>query len=161
MDIFEFAIEKEKQSEKLYRRLAEQAARGELKSVFNMLADEERHHCRVVEEMRTATPKDICTTDVLAEAREIFRKMRESAEAFDFDVGLVDVYKQARQFEYQSRDFYLEKARQLGTAAQKDIFLKLAEEEDKHAVLVDNIIELVTRPELWLENPEWFHGEEY
>ncbi len=43
---------------------------------------------------------------------------------------------------------------------RKEIFLKLAEEEKNHCVLLENIIGFVSQPADWLENPEWYHLDE-
>ena len=39
--------------------------------------------------------------------------------------------------------------------------LPLADEEEKHYKLLDNIIELITKPEIWLENAEFNHLDEF
>jgi rubrerythrin len=161
MDIFEFAMQKEKLSEGNYRQLAAQTDNAGLKSIFNMLADEEAHHFSVVEKMRSKIPDKLSRTDVLSDAREVFAKMREGTRKFDFDSGQIEIYKKARDIEEESRKFYLEKADEVEDHCQKGIFRKLAEEEKKHYFLLDNIIEFVCQPETWLENAEFYHLEEY
>jgi hypothetical protein len=52
MDIFQFAMEKEKYSEQYYRKLARRAAYPGLKNILTMLANEEAKHYHVVEQMR-------------------------------------------------------------------------------------------------------------
>jgi hypothetical protein len=37
----------------------------------------------------------------------------------------------------------------------------LADEEKKHMILMENLIEFVSRPDTWLENAEWYHLDEY
>lgn len=69
--------------------------------------------------------------------------------------------KKAQDIEKKSRDFYLDKCTIVELQYQKELFLKLAEEEKKHYFLLDNIIEFVSRPETWLENAEFCHLEEY
>ncbi|MHC4498426.1 MAG: ferritin-like domain-containing protein [Planctomycetota bacterium] len=161
MDIFEFAMQKEKLSEENYRQLAAQTDNPGLKSIFNMLADEEAHHFTVVEQMRSKVPDKLSGTDVLSEAQQIFARMREGTRKFDFDAGQIQVYEKARDIEEESRKFYLEKADEVQDPSQKAIFTKLAEEEKKHYLLLDNIIDFVSRPETWLENAEFYHLEEY
>jgi rubrerythrin len=73
----------------------------------------------------------------------------------------IDLYKKAQEIEKMSRDFYLEKANQITDPSQHDIFLKVAEEEKKHYLILENIIDFVSRPDQWLENPEWYHLEDY
>ncbi|MHC4061782.1 MAG: ferritin-like domain-containing protein [Planctomycetota bacterium] len=161
MDIFEFAMQKEKLSEGNYRQLAAQTDNAGLKSIFNMLADEEAHHYSVVEQMKSSVPAELSATDVLAEAKEVFARMPEGTRKFDFDAGQIQVYEKARDIEDQSRKFYLQKADEVEDPSQKDIFTNLAEEEQKHYFLLDNIIDFVSRPETWLENAEFYHLEEY
>lgn len=73
-----------------------------------------------------------------------------------------DYYRQlAQDIEERSLDFYLEKANEITEEYQKEIFLRLADEEKKHYFLLENIIEFVSRPETCLENAEFYHLEEY
>jgi rubrerythrin len=161
MDIFEFAMQKERLSEDYYRRLATQTDNAGLRSIFSMLADEEAHHYRVVEQMKTKIPDKVCKTDVLSDAKEVFARMREDTRKFDFDAGQIEIYKKAQDIEEENRKFYLQKADEVEDPCQKGIFRKLAEEEKKHYFLLDNIIQFVSRPETWLENAEFYHLEEY
>ena len=161
MDIFEFAMQKEKLSEDYYRQQAAKTNNKGLRTVFNMLADEESHHYRVLRRMKDEIPDSIRETTLLTEARQVFARMRETPQKFDFHAGQIEVYKKARDLEEESRQFYLQKADEGEDPRQKGIFKKLAEEEKKHYFLLDNIIQFVSRPETWLENAEFYHLEEY
>ncbi len=162
MDIFEFAMEKERLSKEYYLELKDKTSNAGLSTIFGMLADEESKHRRVVKKMKEQTPVDTVTdTDVLAGARQVFNSMRESTDEFNLDVSEVELYEKAQKIEEESRDFYLQKAEEVQNPAHREIFGKLAEEEKKHYYLLDNIIEFVLRPERWLENAEFFHPEPY
>ena len=102
MDIFQFALEKEQYSEQFYRDLAKRANYTGLTNIFTMLADEEVKHCRIVQHMRTETPRAISETPLLAHAREIFKKMRGSSEKFDFNISEADLYRKACDIEEAS-----------------------------------------------------------
>lgn len=161
MNIFDFAMEKEKFSEDYYRRLAGKTNNKPLQSIFNMLADEEAKHYKVVADMKKNITPDLAETTVLSSARDDFAKMRKSAENFNVDINQIELYKKAQNIEKQSEDFYLQKAGEVTDEHQKEIFQKLADEEKKHYFLLDNIIEFVSRPKQWLENAEWHHLDEY
>ena len=161
MDIFEFAMEKEKRSENLYRELAGQTENKGLVAIFTMLADEEAHHYTVIEQMRSAIPESVSKTDVLADAGAVFDQMRKGAVEFDFDASQADIYRKAQEIEQASRQFYSDKAEEVDDACHKGIFRKLSDEENKHYLLLENIIALVSRPEYWLENAEFFNPQEY
>jgi len=45
--------------------------------------------------------------------------------------------------------------------SQKAMFLKITEEEQRHFNILETIIDMVSRPQTWLENPEWYHLEDY
>lgn len=160
MNIFEFAMEKEKYSEDYYRRLADKTSNKGLETIFNMLADEEAKHYKIVSDMKEDVAPDLANTTVLSDAKDVFTKMRESAQKFSFDISQTELYKKAQDIEKQSRNFYLEKAKE-AEGTQKEIFLRLAEEEKKHYFLLENIIDFVSRPQTWLENAEWHHLDEY
>ncbi|MHC4126322.1 MAG: ferritin-like domain-containing protein [Planctomycetota bacterium] len=161
MDIFEFAMQKEKLSEQHYRELAGKTDKAGLKNIFIMLADEESKHYEAIRQMKTKTPEQITDTDVLSESKDIFEHMSGQKDNYDYNAKQLSIYEQARQHEKNSMDFYLEKAGQVEDPRQKEIFKKLAAEEKKHYFLLDNIIDFLSRPEQWLENAEFCHLEEY
>ena len=161
MDIFKFAMEKEKYAEFYYRDLAERTGNLGLKQILTMLAKEEAKHYQVVEQMKEKTPAQVTETPVLANAAKIFEKMRDATEKFDFGLSETDLYRKACTIEKESRKYYLEKAEEVTDAAQKDIFKRLAEEENKHLLLVERIGDFVAKPETFLENAEMYHFDDY
>lgn len=160
MDIFEYAMQMEKDGEAYYRRLAQQTENKGLKSILTMLADEEVKHQSIIGKMKTEKPQ-LSQTTILNDAKNVFVQLRESGEEFDFDIGQKEFYRKAQDIERKSQEFYTEKANEVKEEHQKDIFLKLAEEEKKHYFLLESIIGFVSRPETWLENAEFYHLDEY
>ncbi len=160
VDILEYAMQMEKDGENYYHQLAQQTANKGLKTILVMLADEEIKHYNAVEKMRTVKPP-IAETTILTDAKNVFVQIKESSESFDVDIKKTEIYRKAQDIEEASRNFYLEKADEVEEKYQKEIFLRLADEEKKHYFLLENIIEFVSRPETWLENAEFYHLEEY
>jgi rubrerythrin len=161
MDIFKFAMEKEKFSEDYYRELSGKTDHKGLKNICNMLADEESRHYHIVEQMSRRIPAKVADTAVLADAKKIFEKMRESAREFNFDISDLDLYQKARDIEQESRRFYLKKSEVIEDACQKGIFKKLANEEQKHFILLENICDFIAKPQTYLENAEFCHLDDY
>jgi rubrerythrin len=126
-----------------------------------MLADEEHTHYEVILKMKEGVPAEVADTILLTNAKTIFAKIRQSREKFKFGDTQIDAYKKAREIERDSRAFYKQMANEAQDPRQKAIFNTLAEEEDKHYFLLDNIIEFVSRPKTWLENAEFHHLEQY
>ena len=160
MNVFEFALQKEKSSEELYRMLSTQATNKGLKKICDMLADEEKAHCKIIEQMSKNAPAQVKATSLPDDAIEIFSKMRESAESFDFDVTQLQLYQKARDIEKESEHFYLEQS-QIAGEALRDIFRKLAAEEHKHYFLLQCICDFVAKPQTFLENAEFNHIKDY
>jgi len=57
--------------------------------------------------------------------------------------------------------FEKNKKKKLESKAQKNLLLKLAEEEKKHIFLLENLVEFVSRPDTWIEDAEFNHLDEY
>jgi hypothetical protein len=161
MNIFEFAMEKEKFSEDYYRRLADKTGHKGLKNILNMLADEEDKHYKIVEQMSQKIPTEVAEAPILNNAKEIFKKMQESAEKFNFDVSELELYQKARDIEQQSKVFYLERSEEVKDPNQKELFKELANEEQKHYVLIDKICDFVAKPQWFLENAEMYRFDDY
>lgn len=160
MDIFNFAIQMEKDGEAFYRQLAEQANEEGIKHILTMLADDEFKHAGAIEQMRSRTV-EMANTEILDKAKNIFVQMKEFSGEFDVDQGHEALYRQAMQIEQNSIDFYLDRADQLSNPKHKALFEQLAVEEKKHYRLLSGLADFVNRPKTWLENAEFFHSEEY
>ena len=160
MNIFDYAMQMEKEGEAFYRQLIEQTNNKGIRKILTMLADEEEKHYNAIKEIR-AGRSEMTETTILHDATNVFAVMKESSEKLELDTGQIALYEKAQYIELKSKDFYLEKADLVEHDYQRDLFLRLAEEEQKHYFLLDNIIEFVARPDYWLENAEFCHIEQY
>lgn len=160
MDIFNFAIQMEKDGEVFYRQLAEQVNEEGIKIILNMLADDEVKHAGAIEQMRSRTV-EMANTDILDNAKNIFVQMKDFSGEFDVDQRHENLYRQAMQIEQNSIDFYLDLADQSRNPKHQALFEQLAAEEKKHYRLLSGLADFVNRPKTWLENAEFFHIEEY
>lgn len=160
MDIFEYAMQMEKDGEKYYRQTAEYITNKGLKTILTMLADDEVRHFNAIKEMQTAEP-DMSATTILTDAANVFTQMQQANESFNFNIKQTEMYRMAQDIEERSRQFYLDQADKVELDYQKKLFLRLADEEKKHFLLLENMIDFVSRPEQWLENAEFCHLEEY
>jgi rubrerythrin len=162
MDIFKFAMEKEKLSEDYYRQLSNKTNNKGLSNILTMLAEEERKHFYIVKQMQQKQqPETMTDTDVLGNAGKIFEKMRQSAESFNLDITELELYEKARDIEKQAMQFYLEKSNEVTDASQKEILSKLADEERKHFALLQAICDFVAKPQWFLENAEMYRFDDY
>jgi rubrerythrin len=161
MDIYEFAMKMEKDGENYYRELAKMTENTGLRNIFTMLANAEVVHHNTFKKMKENEKVEAAVTKILPEVKNIFEKIREEEKDPDIHITQTALYKKAQEIEKESMDFYLKHADDMNDPYQKEIFIRIAGEEKKHYFILEEIVNFVSRPETWLENPEWYHMEEY
>lgn len=165
MNIYQFAMQMEKDGEDFYRRLAKEATVPGLAKIFIMLADEEVKHYKVVEQLsRKEENPPSADTAILENVKNVFVGMREEKGQLFIDVTAATAsYRKVCTIEDESEKFYREKAEQTEDKNERRIFFRLAGEEANHLRIMENILEFVSRaePGNWLENAEWHHLDEY
>jgi rubrerythrin len=160
MDILAFAMKMEKDGEAFYKSMAQKTENSGLANILEMLADEEVKHYEVLKSLQGGEGT-LHETDVLGRAKNIFERIRDFNQPISSEADQIPIYRQAMDIEKQSEDFYLDKADQVKDKRQKELFIKLAEEEKKHFYLLENVIDFISRPKTWLENSEFNHLDEY
>ena len=160
MDIYKFAMQMELDGRHFYQDLAKKTKNAGIKSVLTMMAESEAKHYNVILDMqkndKTEYSKDV---EVLTKIKNVFSKMKEEKE-IDVDVSQVEFYKKALEIEADSEKFYLERADEEKDPHRKEIFLTLANEEKGHCILLENLVNLVSQPDSWIENSEWYDIDE-
>jgi hypothetical protein len=143
-----------------YLDLAKKTKNAGIKSVLTMMAESEAKHYNVILDMqkndKAEYSKDV---EVLTKIKNVFSKMKEEKE-IDVDVSQVEFYKKALEIEADSEKFYLERADEEKDPHRKEIFLTLANEEKGHCILLENLVNLVSQPDSWIENSEWYDIDE-
>jgi rubrerythrin len=160
MNIYEFAMKMEQDRQNFYTDLAVKTADPGIQRILTMLASDEAKHYQIVRQLKEKAPApQMASTDILASAQTIFAGMQGT----EFDLGglQVEVYQQAQELEQETRDFYSEKADKADNPSHKELFIKLADEEQRHYFLLGHIIEFINRPRNWIEDAEFNHLEEY
>lgn len=154
MDIFEFAIQMEREGLEYYQQLASEATHTGIKNILKMLAEDEIKHQQAIEKIRD-TSSVMAETRILDNAKNVFRQMKDFGGVIDFSGDEEQLYRHAMDLELKSRSFYQDKADQVRTQEQKDLLLKLAKEEDKHYQIMSNLVDFVQAPKTWLADAEF------
>jgi len=160
MDIYEYAMQMEKDGESYYRELAAQAQSAGIRNILTLLANAEVKHYRIFERMKQHESTQPVDLAYLVNIKNVFAEMRDNKVPMTENGPQIELYRKAQELEKKTRDFYREKAGEV-EESQKAIFLKIADEEQKHFNILETIIDMVSRPQTWLENPEWYHLEDY
>ncbi|OCL25478.1 rubrerythrin [Orenia metallireducens] len=163
MNIYDFALDFERENKDYYEECAEQTRDSNLKRIFNYLAKEERRHEEIVKKLKQEEEVAKIESDILPKAKEVFKEIAKnisvnSEKPVQEDVNL---YRKAVEMERSSYNFYKEKAEKVDISKIKEAFLKLAKEEKRHEIIMDNIVEHLERPLNWIEDAEFNHLDEY
>jgi rubrerythrin len=87
--------------------------------------------------------------------------MNEEDNEYSFESDMQKVWEMALDVEKKSESFYREKSNEVEDAGHKVIFNKIADEEHRHWVTIENVIQFLRRPKAWLEDAEWNNLEDY
>jgi rubrerythrin len=162
MDFFEFALDLEKQTIGNYKTLAEKCQSNEgVKKILLMLAEDHEKHTKTLKEIQSKTSVEMEKTEAFREARQVFAEMQKDKTPFSCDIDQVKLYEDARDLVLKKLQFYSDTVEKMETEENKALVKKMAEEEKKQAFVLENIIEMVRRPETWLEDAEFHHLDEY
>ena len=164
MNIYDYAIQMEKDGEEYYRELGQKSNHEGLNYIFTLLADEEVSHYTILEEMKANNPDAVLSEkeqDVLKNAKNIFAEMKEKVGEMNFDLPQADFYRKALETEEKSIEYYLEMSEKVESDEHKAIFKRLASEEKKHKFLMQYLVDFISRPITWLEDAEFNHLGEY
>jgi rubrerythrin len=162
MDFLEFAQDMENKTIESYRTLAEKCQSNEgVKNILIMLAADHKKHAKALEKLRIETAVEMEETEVFREARELFAGMQGDKIPFSCEIDQVKLYEDARDLILKKLQFYSDIVEKMETEENRVLVRKLAEEEKKQAVVLGNIIEMVRRPQSWLEDAEFHHLDDY
>lgn len=161
MNIYDFAMQMEKDGEHYYRDLAQKTQNVGLKKIMGMLADAEVRHYDTLQKMKKNEKTQLPDSEILSNVKNIFVQMKDGKDTLDVNISQKDLYTNAQEIEKKSRQFYTEKAAETNNQSHREIFLTIADEEERHYVILENIIHFISQPYTWLENAEWYHLDEY
>jgi len=160
MDIYKYAMQMELDGRHFYLDLANKTDNAGIKGILTMMAESEAKHYNIILSMQKNDKTPYSTdTEALTEIKNIFKQMKDEKE-IDADVSQVELYKKALEVETNSEKFYMERADEEKDPHKKEIFLTLAKEEKSHCVLLENLVNFVSKPDSWVENSEWYHIDE-
>jgi len=144
MNIFDQAMEVEKEGESFYRQFSLEALDKGMKKVLMWLASQERKHYNIFKKLKEQRPASVTESAVLNEIESIFEACKVKELCSGVNASRVALYRAALEAEIRSISLY-EKHANTAAAPQKEIFLKIAAEEKNHKMMMENIIKLATR----------------
>ena len=168
MDIFDFALKMEKESEKYYREQAKVTKFTDLQVLLENLAEAEARHYKIVEALRMQNNECLPEEALLAETKNIFASYIKDAEALRNAISIdkikedqIDIYRLALVKEKESVEIYEKMLTEAQNTHTKSVIERLIKEEQLHAEAIDEIVDLLNKVSDWVESAEFNHTEAY
>jgi len=157
MGIFEEAMAIEREGEAMYRRFSAKASDKGLKTIFDWLAGEEEKHYEIFQAMQSGSAVEMSENKLPGNFSEIFKVWQSDPAGAGFSVKQADLYRTALEAEKKSIELYSRQAAETPEESVKEAFTKILAEEKRHFVLLENLIEIITKPDHWTESAEFNH----
>ena len=160
-DALEIAIRTENEGMAMYRKASEKAASPLARKLFLGLAEDEKAHVRMIEEIargmgmsaalelaRKGTP--------LGRMKTIFADAEgEVAERLAPSAGEFEAIKIALDFEQRGYGFYTQAGQDAADQDQRALFEKLALEENEHYRILESTLDYLEDTGKWFLWDEW------
>jgi rubrerythrin len=155
----ETALEREKLAWEAYENIVEHSHTPGVVEVAKILGKEEKKHFDIISGLlkdarenrlaRTHKKSSYHPKDILSGAfKKGGLKVKEESD------NIKELLKTALAKEKESFHFYSHAAKESTNKEVTDIYTYLADEENKHYVMVDNILDFTSNPEKWIYNEE-------
>lgn len=161
MELLELAISMERDLEDFYRKQAELHAGNSLHTVFTLLMKEEEKHTEILKSYADKIVLPLTDSNILTDVRTIFDRINNFRSEIKDLPSQLDVYRLALEKEEQSKEFYRDLSDKATEEESKKVFGYLTEQEDKHCIILEELVKRVNRPEEWVESAEFGLREEY
>lgn len=161
MDILSFGMKMELDGKAFYEEHASKINDRHAADILQYLADEEQKHYDYIKKMREGS-KEVPESHLVQDVKNVFEQMKQRGEGFVEDKStMFEVLNRGLEMEDKSIVFYKERAKASGNPGDRDIFMLLKKQEDKHYSLLNSLIQFYDQPLQWLEDAEFVHSDDY
>lgn len=161
MNTLELAIQMENEGRKYYLEQAEMNKDNELSKVFVLLADSEKEHEALLRKRLNNEEYTIKAGERATSLKSLFSGLKDYVASDIRSTTQLDVYRLAVGIEEKSIELYQKMLKDASNDKDKDLFSFLVKEENQHRDLFEELVKMLTRPEEWVESPEFGLREDY
>ncbi|MCK5269989.1 MAG: ferritin family protein [Sedimentisphaerales bacterium] len=155
MDLFDHAIQMEKDSYSFYLEAAESLQDTAAQRIMREVAQDERDHEKALQDMKNGIQADL-EISIARGVKSIFEQMIEIESNFlDEDGSITDVLRRGAEIERMSVELYHGFAEKDQPSHEREFWKKLQKIEEKHEKLLRLTLEYIDKPNIVLENAEF------
>jgi len=159
VNAFYFAMKMELDGKAYYEKMAEDTRLPGLKTLFMMLANDEQKHFETIRAIQTGAHSTMADSTILDGARNVFFDLKAENTILDgMDKGLA-ACMHAMKIEEDSERLYLDMAAKETNPDLAGIMLRLANEEKKHFIVLENLYDFTLRPKYFFDWQEFNNPE--
>jgi len=158
MNPYDFAIQMSQDGEKFFRTLTKQVKKPGLRKILVTLANDQAIHRSDFAKMKKAEGKTLPDATNLAGVVNPFAqrlKRLGRGERLDENLPPADLYRRGQALDKECENFYRKRAARVKDPRLKRAFLGLAEEQRKHQISLEHLINVIIEPQQELEDAEW------
>ena len=162
MNIFEFAIKMEIDGEKFYKDQAKKYADSNLETICLLLAkDEARHAVALTNQYEHGNFRVNGLKDLDYE-KNVYHDAKDLTSNIHVNPTQLDFYLEALKKEKESIELYEDYLKKTQDDAEIELFKYLIKQEQHHFNLLDDLSNMLTHAEEWVEDAEFgIRREEY
>jgi len=156
------ALKIEQTGYEYFRSLADKCSYNQgVRYILEMLAYEQDKLINRLKKWDKNYPVASSSADFFANAKDVFYELKSKINDFSCEIDHLNLYRHARESHQKALDTYMSALAEIGTGDAKNQWQGVIDLKKKQIILLNNIIELLMRPELWVESPEFNHLEDY
>jgi rubrerythrin len=156
MNVIDYALHFEEEGKKYYNEQVLRAKKDEIRSLFLMLANDEDRHYKIIEKFKEGV-YEYLPTETFKNVPNLFNSLKNQNIDLSDSEDLLKVYDEAIKIEIKSRDFYKQNALDSNNLKEKEILEIISNEEDKHRIILENLMEFTRKGKEWVESAEFSH----
>ncbi len=161
MNSLEFAIAMELDGVRYYTEQAEKNSGNKLNAIFLLLARDEKEHARILEKKRDGLEYVLEDNYTLKNATGIFEGESDFISETKQVPDELDLYVEALDKEKQSIELYEKFLAEAANEHEAELFKFLIGQEREHHSILESVVELINRPNDWVEDAEFGVREDY
>jgi len=158
MNVYDFAIQMSSDGEKFFQTLTKQVKKPGLRTILVMLANDQAIHRRGFEKRRQKEGASLSDAKSLTGVLNPFAqrlKRLGRGERLDEDLPPAELYRRGQELDKECEDFFRKRASRVKNQRLKQAILGVAEEQRKHSVTLEHLINFIMEPQQELEDAEW------
>lgn len=138
MDRIEFAAAMEQQAEQFYQTLAKEGSDNQMKSIFSVMADEERTHLELLSGIKTDQPYVLNNTH--SEIKNLFDEIGDYKSLTGPLTETMENYQTSIEMEKDSIGVYREYLSSAKEEKEKEILKYIIEQEEEHLMILQCMV---------------------